>query len=452
VASLQTFNSVYLDESNHFKAPDLFTLISNSDLRGWIGRKIDHYLFKDEKSAFAQFLLQNETISNYRFQNGFSLKANIYFSGYKMIGINLSAYDRGFRDAKVLGHVCCANGKVKLDGTQFLLRGFHYAHMFAVLAEGCENFFKENVSIFNLKEQQQMIDAVRAVEKPAALMPVDELVSAIQSGKMTFIGAGWDEHTIFLGFCNDQMVIGNTGEGSEGDIPHLAIFDIDPKRITSELITYIEELRSANFEFAQPFFYEELPKILRPDQHRPKIYEDCSELNKSDCDFFEKYVQEWLEYLTEALLPDAEVGNCTFESAKAALVFAAMVLKQLTAKEQLVMELIAVLDASGDTKDTDARGWQTFIPIIEEIQAIYTSIALDHFVSYCDRYYSQETGLPREEMVHLAVPIEVLQECWASLKFKTFLADREKYFGIHRLMNRLFETHPNLGLARPISL
>jgi hypothetical protein len=429
------FNSSALGNSNAFKAPFSLTIVSNSSLFDLIFKKVDCYICNNKESLFVQFLINNDAISNFRFEreDGSTLKTNLYGLGHQMDNIHLSPYDRAFLAAKLLGQVFPVNPEVTIDGTKFHLSGMHTACMFTLLSEKCEEFFKQNGSIFDPQEQQQMISALCAAGKPQALISANELVLSIQSGKMTFVRAGWHDHSICLGFCNGQMVIGNTGECPAYD-PNLIVFDIDPNLVTEELITYIGELSSANVQFAYSFLYKELPKILCPN---PPLQRE--ELEDDDV---EGIVQDAMRDLISSLLPDATVGNCSFESAKAALFTMAIALKQpsVEAKRQMHLELANSEDAFCDIQVNVTKIFDT---IKQEIQAIYIYVALDHLTTYCDHYYSPETGLP----AHFAVPKNVIQICWSALRYGLLLSlDYKNNPGICKRLILFFDTHPHLGL------
>jgi hypothetical protein len=435
-----TSNSASLDEGNNLKIPGLFTIIKNSNLNDLIITKAFHFIGSKKESILLGSLINSNFVSNHRIYTGTTLKSALHLLRYKMSDTTMSAYDKALIDTQFLMQVTRVDiPTVTLDGTEVL--GGLPEVLFTVLSEGCENFFRQNASIFCPEEQRQMIDALRAAgDKPQALISAKELVSSIQSGKMTFIGTGWEAHTICLGFYNGHMMIGNTGQGPESS-PSLVICDIDPNKMTEKLIKCIQDISFAKYEFAYPFFYEDLPKILRPNKLvEIEGYED----ERRGMEILEKIIQAELDSLISSLLPHAEeFDSCTFEAARAALVFAAISLKKPStqAKLQMLIDLGPFGNKSLD--DIQKEVFAIYHPIFVEIEAIRVSLALDHLVTYCNHYYSPETGLP----IHVAAPKEVIQACWKTLRMKIFV-DYRDHPVIRERVRQLFETHPHLGLEK----
>jgi len=92
----------------------------------------------------------------------------------------------------------------------------------------------------------------------------EEILSAISSGRTTIINAGWEDHHIVLVIQNNLMIICNRGQ-REQDISSFKSYIIDPKKITSALISEINrknDLKPYSEEEGELFFYRTLPQLI----------------------------------------------------------------------------------------------------------------------------------------------------------------------------------------------
>ncbi len=428
-----------------FKYPSKINFILNSSLYRLVWNNASSFVANNYESTFVKSILNSNIVSNFR-DKGCTLKGTFFLSGYNKIArLELSSYDRAYTDGKVVCHVCDVGEMVTIDGTQIRMQGSPSAHMFAVLSNSCEKFFNKGSSVFNPEEQQKIITALRAAADP--ILSPSALVSSIKSGELTFIPAGWVGHAICIGFCHEQMMIGNPGQGSADCGSPLLIFDIDLDNVTEELISYILDIRHSNYEYSYSFIYNELPQILSPkfsEKGEPADLFDDESPNGDIMSFFadqspNRYIMSSTDDFIYGVLPLATVGNCSFQAAKCALVIAAIAYQQLHIDEEIPNDR-----TEGFYVGVDA----TFSKMHNEIYLIFQFTALDQLVNYCDHYYSKETGFPKEEMDHLALPREVIKNCWKNARINKNQIDGKplsELFRWHTRAGEFLDSHPHLA-------
>jgi hypothetical protein len=418
-------------QSRDFKHPGKVNLILNSNL----------YCFFYENIVFPCLANNYESELAKRASRFLQCNEVLYSLGYnKVARINLSVDDQASIDAKVLGHVCNVGDEVRTDRILLSMHGGYSPLMFTVFSNSCEKFFNRGYSAFNPEEQQQIITALRAAADP--ILSPSALVPSIKSGELTFIPTGWDKHAICIGFCNRQMMIGNPGgEGSENCASPLMIFDIDPDRVTEELITYVLEIRNSDYEYGHSFIYHELPKILSP-----KSSENGEPGDPIDAESLHGCILQSRDDIIQHMLPFTKMGNCSFETAKSALVFAAISFKWPSIDDEVLKGRMGDVDTVTVYNEVE----KTFKQIGDEMYIIFKLTALDHLADYCDRYYSKETGFPKEEMVHLALPREVIKKCWKRSKIvhNKIMDKAHIFYNLARWSaqaDKFLKSHPHLA-------
>lgn len=99
--------------------------------------------------------------------------------------------------------------------------------------------------------RQPFLDA----EEPRDLV---EVATAIQEGDLTLIDSGYRDHSKTIVFYKGKMAVCDSAEND------IRVFEIDPQRVTSQLLDRIEELKYSQVErkHARQFLMSKLPRIL----------------------------------------------------------------------------------------------------------------------------------------------------------------------------------------------
>lgn len=164
-------------------------------------------------------------------------------------------------------------------------------------------------------ETEHFNEIVRALHFASYVRSPEEYLQQIQSGHLTFIPAGWENHVVWVGFKGDIAAVLNKGQGVTGDLKAIQAFPVDQTKLTIDGIKAIlTDIKVMSPDQGQTFFYHKLPQILSP-----------STINaKKHCDDLRLHTPKLIK-----------VGICAYGAVKAAIQFGLSVLVVLKHPNQL---------------------------------------------------------------------------------------------------------------------
>lgn len=205
-----------------------------------------------------KLLFQAGARLDFRIRGGFTAKSLTVFKGLDDVldvQIPMDSYTNEFIQQKTLAHCCGIGDKSKIDNFVFSLTGAYGVYMHQLFRRHLEQFFQTFAETISLDHQKMII---QAFSSSCAHQPLNQIALRIQSGELSIFQAGWYGHALDLIFFKDYLAICNRGEGVPEGLHTVEVCQIDPTKVTKELLQEINNQRVKTRESASAYFYFEL--------------------------------------------------------------------------------------------------------------------------------------------------------------------------------------------------